>query len=259
MTHDVPFFCPPLESEKTTRAHGEPLFTMESAAHSKDPLVDYDADIPSGDVCYRYAIHEINNLLGVINVYSELLQVGTLDGAQRSAADKIRDASARAGSAFHELLKIKTTELSALEPQVSPHATNEGMSTIAISRSAAPMSRILVVDDNRDTALAWKTALELIGYEVRAAHDGPEAIRTAMAFKPSVALLDLGLPLMSGYQVAEELLHIYAPANHIALVAVTGYGHESDKKRSDDAGFAKHLVKPVDLNSLISVVRDLAG
>src|SRR5258708_1781748 len=180
MTHDIPFFFAPLESEKAARAHDEPLLTMESGIHSKDALVGYDADIPSGDVCYRYAIHEINNLLGVINVYSELLQVGTLDGAQRSAADKIRDASARAGSAFHELLKLKSTELSVLEPQILQPATTERISTIGISSSAASTSRILVVDDNRDTALAWKTALELIGYDVRAAHDGPEAIRTAM-------------------------------------------------------------------------------
>jgi CheY-like chemotaxis protein len=260
MGRDTPFFAP-IDSEKPSNARAKPLVTSGDSAFSKD---NESLECPgtaalSEEASYRGAIHEINDLLGVINVYSELLGIGTLDGEQRKAANTIRDASARAGTAFHELLRLRTIETTTTRCDSLLDATEERVSSIAVSPSPTATTRILVVDDNRDTALAWKTALEMIGYDVRAAYDGPEAIRTARVFKPVVALLDLGLPMMSGYQVARELLHLTEPAKRISLVAVTGYGNEADRKRSDDAGFAKHLVKPVDLNSLISVVQELAG
>ena len=250
-----------VESEKTGGSRVDPLFTIAGAARPKDmeSFVGSSADVRSGDMRYRFAIHEINNLLGVINVYSELLGAGSLDVAQRRAANAIRDASARAGGVFRELLQLRMEETAESHPHPLPLVADKKASSGAAPPSTPRTLRILVVDDNRDIAMAWKTALELLGHDVRAAHDGPEAIRAAKTFKPNIAMLDLGLPLMSGYQVAQELLRLCEPANPISLVAVTGFGHETERKLSEEAGFAMHLVKPVDLNSLISVVRDLAG
>jgi signal transduction histidine kinase len=114
--------------------------------------------------------------------------------------------------------------------------------------------RILVVDDNDDAALSLKKALERLGYAVEIAHDGPEALHAAAVFEPEIALLDIGLPVMDGYELARRLL----ASRRVHLIALSGYGQEADRKRSAAAGFEVHLTKPVDLRHLESVVRSLA-
>jgi signal transduction histidine kinase len=118
----------------------------------------------------------------------------------------------------------------------------------AATRPARPLGvRTLIVDDNRDAAAMLGEALRAWGYDVRLAADGPEALDVATAFEPHVVLLDLGLPVMDGYEVAERLRSAGVPA---ATVAVTGYGQEADRERSEASGFAAHFVKPVDLADL---------
>src|SRR5581483_2024736 len=112
--------------------------------------------------------------------------------------------------------------------------------------------RILVVDDNEDAAEMLQGALEHLGYTVDVATDGPAALERARAFKPDIALLDIGLPVMDGYEVAQRLRAELA--NGIRLIAVTGYGQEHDRRRSFEAGFASHLVKPIDLSQLQDVL-----
>jgi signal transduction histidine kinase len=119
--------------------------------------------------------------------------------------------------------------------------------------------RILVVDDNTDAAETLKDALEALGYTVHAAHDGPTALQAAETFAPEVALLDIGLPVMDGYELARRLRELRGALGHLHLVAVTGYGQEADKQRSEAAGFERHLVKPVDLNKLEDVVEELSS
>ncbi|HWN40640.1 MAG TPA: ATP-binding protein [Thermoanaerobaculia bacterium] len=105
--------------------------------------------------------------------------------------------------------------------------------------------RILVADDNRDSAESLGMLLELAGHQVRLAYDGQEALDAAGEFLPEVLLLDIGLPRMDGYQVAARLRQ--DPRHDgMLLVAVTGYGTESDRDRGRAAGFDHHLVKPVD-------------
>ena len=94
-------------------------------------------------------------------------------------------------------------------------------------------------------------ALRTFGYEVCVASDGPAALALAREFQPHVVLLDLGLPVMDGYEVAERLR---ADAGSGLQIAVTGYGQETDLMRSEAAGFAAHLVKPVDLDELRSTL-----
>jgi len=112
--------------------------------------------------------------------------------------------------------------------------------------------RILVVDDNVDAAESIAEVLELLGNEVQVAHDGVEALRLARESVPDLALLDIGLPVIDGYELAQRLR-----AEHpgIRLVAVTGYGQEGDRTTSLRAGFSRHLVKPVSLQDIESVVR----
>ncbi|HYM23388.1 MAG TPA: ATP-binding protein [Vicinamibacterales bacterium] len=120
-------------------------------------------------------------------------------------------------------------------------------------RSSAQRRRILIVDDNVDAAHMMADALEMAGHETRVAFDGPSALETAREFKPDAALLDLGLPLMDGYELAEQLAAATS-AQRPVLVAVTGYGQVSDRERTAAAGFDAHVVKPVDVPQLMALL-----
>jgi signal transduction histidine kinase len=115
--------------------------------------------------------------------------------------------------------------------------------------STAPL-RILVVDDNYDAALALQCALEELGHVVAVAHDGPTALAEAATFAPQVGLLDIGLPVMDGYELAVAMRAV----RPVRLIAISGYGRDHDRKRSESAGFASHLVKPVYLDDLIPLL-----
>jgi PAS domain S-box-containing protein len=116
-------------------------------------------------------------------------------------------------------------------------------------RQAASARRVLVVDDNQDTALSLGLLLQLQGHEVFAAHDGPGALQAAQDYRPDAVLLDIGLPGMDGYEVARRI-RLLPELERVLLVAMTGYGQEEDKRRSQAAGFNAHLVKPADLDAL---------
>jgi signal transduction histidine kinase/ActR/RegA family two-component response regulator len=114
--------------------------------------------------------------------------------------------------------------------------------------STGPM-RILIVEDNRDAADTLREVLELSGCTVAVAYSGTEALEMAGQFRPEVVLCDLGLPGISGYEVAAALRKDRNQAN-VRLIALSGYAHEEDQRRSREAGFDLHLTKPVDLNEL---------
>ena len=122
---------------------------------------------------------------------------------------------------------------------------------------AAPRRRILVVDDNADAARLLADALELVGHETRVAFDGPAALTASADFHPDAALLDLGLPLMDGYELAGHVIARNTGRRRPILVAVTGYGQASDQAKARAAGFDAHVVKPVDIPRLISLVESL--
>ncbi len=117
----------------------------------------------------------------------------------------------------------------------------------------APRLRVLVVDDNVDAAKTLAMLLRLEGHEIRMEHDGLAAVEAAQAYAPDVVLLDIGLPGLDGYEVARRLRAIPALADTV-LVALTGYGQEEDRRRSATAGFDHHLVKPIDLQTLASLL-----
>ena len=118
------------------------------------------------------------------------------------------------------------------------------------------ISRLLVVDDNADAAEMMAEAFRMTGYEVRVAHDGPAALALAGVFQPHAALLDLGLPVMDGFELAGRLRELPG-LERLRLIAVTGYGQESDRRRTAAAGFHHHVVKPVNLDALVSLLAGL--
>lgn len=111
------------------------------------------------------------------------------------------------------------------------------------------------MDDNPDAAETLAEFLRSAGHQVFVAHDGPTALAEAHAFRPHVALLDIGLPVMDGYELARKLRSTL-PAAPLRLVALTGYGQEHDRRRSLEAGFAEHLVKPVEGTQLLAAVHE---
>jgi CheY-like chemotaxis protein len=115
---------------------------------------------------------------------------------------------------------------------------------------------VLVVDDNVDSAESMAVLLRIYGHDVRLAHDGEAALEEARSFKPDVMFLDLSLPKMDGYEVARRL-RMEPATRDITLVAMTGYGHEEERRRTHEAGFHLHLVKPVDFDMLKDLLSSL--
>ena len=137
-----------------------------------------------------------------------------------------------------------------------PLAEGEALAVHPPAPAPAPAQvgvRVLVVDDNRDAAELLAEALRERGHEPHVAFDGPSALALAAEVHPRVALLDLGLPVMDGYELARRL-RASRDERELVLVAVTGYGQEMDRRASTLAGFAEHLVKPVELERVCSTV-----
>ena len=118
--------------------------------------------------------------------------------------------------------------------------------------------RVLVVDDNHDAANSIAMLLRLRGHNAQVAHDGASAIQAALEFVPQVMLLDLGLPVIDGYEVAKQIRQ-EASLENVVLVALTGYGQESDRQRTREARFNHHLVKPADFANVQSILSAVAA
>lgn len=117
-------------------------------------------------------------------------------------------------------------------------------------------TRVLVVDDNEDAATLLGALLQRLGYEARTVHDGPTALVEASRYRPQLALIDIGLPVMDGFALAQRLREL-PELTSTQLVALTGYGQLRDREASARAGFAAHLVKPVDASKLRAVLDEL--
>jgi signal transduction histidine kinase/DNA-binding response OmpR family regulator len=132
-------------------------------------------------------------------------------------------------------------------PFIEARATTREASSPLRTTPEPRRARVLVVDDNVDGAEMLAEALHALGYRTAIAHDGPQALQVAAAFEPQIALLDIGLPVMDGYELGGRLREQHA---NLTLVAITGYGQDSDRERARDAGFNDHLAKPVDIEKL---------
>jgi len=129
------------------------------------------------------------------------------------------------------------------------------MTTTSASSSIGSTTKILVVDDNEDAATLLADFLSTRGYDVKTAFTSADAIALAPGFDFQVAILDLGLPEMDGYELARRLR---VEAGDRRLVALSGYGQPNDLAKSRDAGFDRHLVKPVDLARLLRTISELS-
>ena len=144
-----------------------------------------------------------------------------------------------------------TVTLPLADPVAAPAGTASGQG----AATKAP-AKVLVVDDNVDAAEAIATLLQFSGYDIEVAHDPHTALETAARAKPDLVLLDIGLPGMSGYEVAQRMRDGGA-GRHTKIVALTGYGQEQDNEQAKAAGFSAYLVKPVDADQLTALVNEL--
>jgi CheY-like chemotaxis protein len=113
---------------------------------------------------------------------------------------------------------------------------------------------VLVVDDNHDSAQTLAMVLDVMGHETCVANDGLEAVRIAGTFRPDIVLLDIGMPRLNGYEACRQI-RAQPWATDVTMVAVTGWGHDDDRRRSRQAGFDLHLVKPLDPLEVERVIR----
>jgi CheY-like chemotaxis protein len=144
-----------------------------------------------------------------------------------------------------------TLRIPCLPPQAARAA--DAAAPAAVPAGSDPR-KILVVDDNVDAAATLATVLEMLGHRTHMVHAGPPVFEEALAFGPDLVLLDIGLPGMSGHEVARQL-RADPRFDEVLLVALTGWGSEADRQRAHEAGFDHHLTKPVDLQALEPILR----
>jgi two-component system, chemotaxis family, CheB/CheR fusion protein len=157
-----------------------------------------------------------------------------------------RSAGAGQGSEF--VVRLPVCETSAQELAPEPPLVSD----------APPRRRILVVDDNQDAALSLALLLQMSGNETFVAHDGLEAIEAVEKQRPDVVLLDIGLPKMNGHDVCRRVREL-PWGKDVVLIALTGWGQQEDRRRSKDAGFDGHLVKPVEPEALLDLLNSLTS
>ena len=129
------------------------------------------------------------------------------------------------------------------------------MAPMADTFNVVSPRRILIVDDNRDAATSLALLLELSGHDVHTAYDGLQALEAAARLLPDVVFLDIGLPGLTGYQIAARM-RTQAWGRDLQLAALTGWGNVEDREESKRAGFDAHFVKPVNLDDVMAFIRD---
>lgn len=193
--------------------------------------------------------HGLRNPLAPIRNAVRVLRHGTLPDEARAWALDTIDAQLQHMTKLIDQLVDRSEP-----PRAEPKPAAQRVSGLREADLAAKTSlRVLVVDDNRAVATSFERLLRLFGHEVCVAHDGFEALRVTPQFRPDIALLDLGLPRMDGFELA-RLLRGEKQRSELLLVAVTGWGDESFRHRAREAGFDHHLVKPVDPDALLELV-----
>ena len=125
--------------------------------------------------------------------------------------------------------------------------------TVETDQPSRKQLHILIIEDNRDSAESMRLLLDLLGHEVRVAHSGPGGLAAAKEWRPDVVLCDIGLPSMDGYETARQLRKLPG-MDKILLVAISGYGQETDVQRSKEAGIDDHFLKPIELSKLEDVL-----
>ena len=187
---------------------------------------------------FTQADRSLNRSQGGMGIGLSLVrQLVDLHGGTVTASSRVGQ-----GSEFTVRLPLLHT---AYQPSLAPFADTQSPSGNGC--------RVLVVDDNTDSAQSLANLLELSGHETRRAHDGASALKAALAWRPEAVLLDIGLPGLNGFEVATQIRQDPALASML-LVALTGYGQEADMRRSREAGFDHHLVKPANFAEIEKIL-----
>ncbi|WP_435009410.1 ATP-binding protein [Tundrisphaera lichenicola] len=152
---------------------------------------------------------------------------------------------------------VFTLRLPASEP-ARPASERPVVTPLPPAPTPVRITRILIIDDNKDLARSLARLLKLMGHEVKLAHDGPEGIEAALAYEPDVLLLDIGLPNLNGYEVARQL-RLSENLKRSLFIAISGYALEEDRQRSSAVGIDHHLAKPVDIGTIASLIGQPTG
>jgi PAS domain S-box-containing protein len=160
------------------------------------------------------------------------------------------------GSTFTVVLPV-ARQACPSAPDTPPAGAETSTSQVAASNRPVAPRRLLIVDDNRDGATMLARLLRLKGNEVSLAHDGLEAIEVAERFRPAVILMDLGMPKLNGYDTTRRIRAL-PWGGEVKVIALTGWGQTSDRERSREAGCDAHLVKPVDLGELETLLKQFS-
>jgi CheY-like chemotaxis protein len=187
--------------------------------------------------------HDLRTPLGVIRVAAQRLRIR--NSGHDEVSDSIDQQVDELARLIHQRLNPAGTHQEPLPGARDGSAAEPSRPTSAVHASR----RILAVDDNRDAVDGLAVMLRLLGHEVHVAYDAAEAIRAAAELRPELVMLDLGLPNVSGYQLARQIRK-EAWGGSVRLIAVTGWGSEMDKRRAEEAGFDQHLLKPIDFETL---------
>jgi CheY-like chemotaxis protein/anti-sigma regulatory factor (Ser/Thr protein kinase) len=139
-----------------------------------------------------------------------------------------------------------------LLPDDLSHTADIAIKTVEARRTL----RVLVVDDNEDTVMGYSMLMKAYGHEARTAKNGITALQIAKDFQPHVVMLDIGLPGMNGYEVARQIRQ-QPQGKDMVLIAMTGYGQDSDRQTSAEAGFNHHLVKPAKFDQLLQILNEV--
>ena len=158
------------------------------------------------------------------------------------------EVSSTLGQGSEFVVRLPVMLLTVTPPKSSPEVADE---------TGGPSLRVLVVDDNQDAAESLGLLLEALGHEIQTAYDGLSAVEAAIKFLPNVVLLDIGLPGIDGFEVAKRLRQ-HPELSGIVAVAMTGYGQEEDKRRSIEAGFNYHLVKPANFKQVKEILANVS-
>ncbi len=192
---------------------------------------------------FAQADHSLEKYQGGLGIGLTLMRclVETHGGsvtAQREGADM--------GSTLEVRLPIAAeASAPATETAISAPARNLGL-------------RVLIVDDNRDSADSLAMVLQLLGHDTSTAYDGFEGIAMAQAFAPQAILMDIGLPKLNGYEACRRIRALPETQRPV-IVAITGWGQEADRQRSQEAGFDHHMVKPIDISPLVEILGAIEG
>jgi CheY-like chemotaxis protein/two-component sensor histidine kinase len=151
------------------------------------------------------------------------------------------------GSEFTVRLPLPARQPAPQEPAIPEESDGKHSSPNPASRR-----RVLVADDNEDAVQSLALLLQIVGHEVETAYDGLAAVKAAETFRPHVVLLDIGMPILNGYDAARRIRA--ALGSDVRLIAMTGWGQEKDRQASREAGFDYHLVKPIDIQTVEQLI-----